>query len=201
MKRKSLAYLVGLIGGDGSLSKDGKGNYEINIVDPSFEFLQTVTKLFEETLNIKAKIYVMKTALGNICYRIRIWSKKLYNFLIKLGVPEGRTKTFQMKTPEWIMNSGSKTKASYIGGWMDAEGCITRKVVKKERRTYIYPRIAMHVVNKTIRDELAFLLKDLGLKFSTWNSGKMYGLQINGFNNTDAYFRKIYTYHPKFTSR
>ncbi|GEM_PF-2999491 len=192
-----LAYLVGLIGGDGCIYMSKRCEYSVHIVDDCLEFHQTViVPLFEECLKAKPTVAPMKTHLKRITYRTRLRSKKIAENLVNLGIPAGK-KTFSMKTPAWILEGDKQTRKSYVRGWMDAEGCVTRLLLKRKKKDYIYPKISMHVANAFIRDELCSILEGFGIRFSKWNSGNMHGFAITGYKNTERYMTVVGFTHPR----
>ena|SRR3989338_3504522 len=187
-----ISYLTGLIGGDGNLSEK-----RISIIDENIEFHQKVIKnLFEKAFGVTPVISPMKTVKGKITYRSRINSKKVFTYFKNdLRIPD-KEKTFLMKTPYQVMNSSIKVRAAYIRGWMDSEGWVTNKTVKKPNKKYTYPKIGFHVANKTIRDEIDFLLRSMEIKPSCWRYKNMYGLQIIGFEKVNMFMDKIGFMHP-----
>lgn len=191
------AYTIGLIGGDGTLTKNKKtGEYRISVIDNCFEFHTNVIKpAFQNVFKGKVVISKIKTKKGNITHRTRICSKELVELYKKLGVPI-HNKTFGMKTPTVILNSSNKVVAEYIKGWMDSEGWVTVKKVKRPNKSYIYPRIAFHVSNRAIRDDINKLLQRFGVKPSIWKYKKMYGLQIIGFDKVKKYLDRVGFNHP-----
>ena len=191
-----LAYLVGLIGGDGCICVS-KGDYSIHVVDSCLEFHQTViAPLFEECFGMRPRVSPMKPHLRRTTFRTRLRSKKIAEFLISLGIPSGK-KTLVMKTPDWILRGSEEIQRSYIRGWMDAEGCVTRLLLKREKKNYIYPKISMQVANSPIRDEICAMMEKFGVRFSKWNSGNMHGFAVTGFKNAGEYMNAVGFTHPR----
>lgn len=81
-----LAYVVGLITTDGSLSKDGR---HIDITSKDKNLLEDV----KESLGLKIQIGQKYSGQGNISWRLQIGSKQLYKFLRDIGLTPAKTKT------------------------------------------------------------------------------------------------------------
>jgi len=169
-----LAYTIGLIGGDGTLTDNiKKGEYVIAVTDECLQFhLQVTQPILSKLFNKKPKISKIKTKKGNISFRTRICSKSIVRFYESIG-------------------------RQYIRGWMDAESWVTTKKVIRKTKTYVYPKIGFQVSNKTIRDDLVFLLNKLGITPSVWKSKNMFVLQIIGFKKVMKYMNSIGFYHPE----
>jgi len=188
-----LSYIIGLIGGDGNLSEK-----RTTITDKNFEFHETVIRnKFKKTFVIIPIISPMKTKKGKITYRSRINSKTAHKiFSEEFHLQTNKNKTFSMRTPTEIMNARKEIFSEYIKGWMDAEGWVTTKKVKRKNKTYMYPRIAFNVSNENIRNELVLLLNNLGINPSIWKSGKMFGFQIIGVEKVKKYKEFVGFEHP-----
>ncbi len=192
------AYTIGLIGGDGTITDNSKrGEYRISVIDNCLEFHQNIIKpRFEKLFDEKIVISSMKTKKRETTYRTRVCSKKVVELYKKTGIPI-KNKTFYIKTPEPIFSSSMEVMKEYIKGWMDSEGWVTIKKVKRPNKTYTYPRIAFHVSNKTIRDDIVKLMQRFGVEPSIWRYKNMYGLQIIGFDKVKKYLNEIGFNHPE----
>lgn len=191
------AYTLGLIGGDGTITENPKtGEYRISVIDCCLEFHQNIIKpRFEKLFPVKIVTSSIKTKKGGTTYRTRLCSKQVVEIYKKMEIPT-KNKTFCMKTPKPIFNSSKNSIKEYIKGWMDSEGWVTNKKVKKPNKTYIYPRIGFQVSNKQIRDDIVILLQRFGVNPSVWKYKNMYGLQIIGFDKVRKYLKQIGFNHP-----
>lgn len=83
----NLAYVVGLITTDGSLSKDKR---HINLTSKDIEQINN----FKNILNLKNKIGEKVGSYGgsNTCYYIQFGNVKFYRFLIGIGLMANKTK-------------------------------------------------------------------------------------------------------------
>lgn len=192
-----IAYLIGLVGGDGSVTENKKlKRYEVFVIDNCLKFhVTTIKPMFEKLFEVKVSINKMKTKKGETTYRTRVYSKNVVRFFENLGIPLNN-KTFVMKTPPVIFQSSSKVKSAYTRGWMDAEGWVTTKKIDRPNKVYTYPKVGFQVANKNIRDDISSLLRDFDINVSTWKSKNMFGLQIIGFEKVTKYLEKIGFNHP-----
>jgi intein/homing endonuclease len=190
---EKLAYTIGLIGGDGSLICSEKES-SLHIVDSSYAFhVGVIAPLFTEIFGMKPKISPMRTKQGRTTYRSRIRDKEIVRYYLQY-LP-ARNKTFGAKTPKEILSGGKEVKASYVRGWMDAEGSVTTTSTVRKNRTYTYPKITFHVANEAIRNELADILQEFDIHFTIWDYRNMRGFQIVG-KHTKRYFDLIGFSHP-----
>ena len=82
----NLAYAVGLLTTDGSLSKDRR---HVDFTSKDIEQIQNL----KTALNIRSKIGQKKSGSGKISYRVQIGNVVFYNFLISIGLYPNKTKT------------------------------------------------------------------------------------------------------------
>lgn len=105
-----LAYAIGLITTDGSLSKDGR---HINLTSKDIDQLKTFSKILALENKIEMKIGgYAKT----ICYQVQFGNVKLYKFLLEIGLTPNKTKTLgALKIP-------SAYFADFLRGHLDGDG-------------------------------------------------------------------------------
>src|SRR3989344_463704 len=107
-----LAYVIGLITTDGSLSKDGR---HINLTSKDLEQIQTFAKI----LNLTNKIGVKSSSYNpqGRYYQIQMGSVRFYRFLQKVGLTPNKTKTLgELKIPDRYF-------ADFLRGHLDGDGC------------------------------------------------------------------------------
>lgn len=107
-----LAYAIGLIVTDGSLSKDGR-----HIVMTSKDKEQIIN--FIDALGAKNKISVKGSSFnpGKKYFYVQVGNVKLYRFLLGVGVTPNKTKTInKLKIPK-------KYFADFLRGHLDGDGC------------------------------------------------------------------------------
>ncbi|MCU0642304.1 MAG: hypothetical protein MUF61_01855 [archaeon] len=122
---KDLAYLFGLLLGDGSLpltqtkrkNGDIQKRYFVYFISNSREFLDKFyIPLFEKLFELTPRIEVKKRK--NILYNCRIHSKQIYNFLVDFGYPAGR-KAKIAKVPKELPE---KYEIDLLAGLLDTDG-------------------------------------------------------------------------------
>lgn len=107
-----LAYAVGLITTDGSLSIDGR---HINLTSKDIDQLRTFAKI----LNLNNKIGLKKSSYNSteVYFQIQFGNVKLYRFLVKIGLMPNKTKIIgSVKIPDTYF-------ADFLRGHLDGDGC------------------------------------------------------------------------------
>ncbi len=108
----NIAYLVGLITTDGSLSKDGR---HIVLVSKDKGLLEAIRKNFGLTIIIGSK-FSTYTKRKN-CYTLQIGDIIFYRWLVKIGITPNKTKTINaLKIPD-------KYFFDFLRGHFDGDGC------------------------------------------------------------------------------
>lgn len=108
----NLAYAVGLITTDGSLSIDGR---HINLTSKDIEQLETFAKI----LDLQNKIGIKKSSFNpnGKYFQIQFGNVKLYRFLLRIGLMPNKTKILgSLKIPD-------KYFADFLRGHLDGDGC------------------------------------------------------------------------------
>ncbi len=187
-----LAELLGIMYGDGCLSKSG-GQYTIYIsghkTDDYEYHVKNTTKLFDDVFNKKIKISTKKSE--NTIF-IRFRNKKIFNTFVLLGLPIGR-KYSDLKLPE-ICNVEMNFKA-FARGLFDTDGCFV--LSKQHRIEHYYPRIEISSKSKTFLIEILNRLELLGFYGSISNKGKdNFRLELPGNNNLELWMKLIGTNNP-----
>lgn len=111
---RNLAYAIGLITTDGSLSKDGR---HIELTSKDIDQIQNFTK----ALKLKAKIGAKSGTYnpGRIYYRIQFGDVKLYRFLVSIGLTSNKSKCIgELDIP-------NKYFADFLRGSLDGDGYIS----------------------------------------------------------------------------
>ncbi len=107
-----LAYAVGLIATDGSLSNDGR---HIDLTSKDKDQLETFIRL----LNLKCKVGLKRSSYNTkgTYFRIQFSNVRLYRFLCSIGIRPNKTKTIGKVTiPD-------KFFADFLRGNLDGDGC------------------------------------------------------------------------------
>lgn len=158
---KHLAYLLGVIGGDGTIHvKKGK-QYLISISDKNRDFhFEVLQPIFVSEFGYNTSIVYDKSR--NSWYTI-VRNRAITETIMKFGYSSGRTKTYTDKIPERIMTSGKDVKLWHLAGWIDAEGTSKIKRFRIKGKVYAYPCVEMESVNKNYINGLNEISKDIGL--------------------------------------
>lgn len=106
-----LAYAVGLITTDGSLSIDGR---HINLTSKNREQIET----FADILHLNNKIGLKRSSFNpnGTYYQIQFGNIKFYEFLLKIGLTQNKTKTLSsLMIPDTYF-------ADFLRGHLDGDG-------------------------------------------------------------------------------
>lgn len=143
-----LAYLIGVLHGDGSLNKNKKF---VTITCSYGPYLKDVVKpIIDDTFEIKSNLRKIDSQKY---YRLEIGNKVIHSFL-SLFCPIGKKKG-KLKIPEFILSNENLLKI-YLGGFFDTDGCISR--TKKNRFYFSFMQS-----DKKIVEEIFESLKKLNI--------------------------------------
>ncbi len=121
---KKLAYAIGLIVTDGSLSKDGR---HISFVSKDREQIEN----FLSCLNRSEKVGFTLSGTGSACLRVQFSDVRLYNFLLKIGLMTNKSKRIgALKIPK-------KLFADFLRGHFDGDGSIHAYYDKRWLSSYL----------------------------------------------------------------
>jgi len=122
-----VAYVIGLITTDGSLSKDG---YHIDFTSKDTQLLKT----FKKCLGINNRITKKLSGVGNTSFRVQFGNVILYRWLIDVGLIPNKSKTIgTLKIPNQYF-------FHFLRGHLDGDGNIRNyqdPVYPKSERLYI----------------------------------------------------------------
>lgn len=203
-----LAYLCGVLAGDGSISfRESKGTYQLKCVgNPKNEklfYFNILRPKFKRVFGFIPKIryHDSKTTFGFVVY-----SKILINYLIEfIGLPKGR-KYDSLRIPEIFLNN-RELLINFIRGVFDTDGCIT---FKRRYKDYpYYPVISIASRSELFVKDMTNVLKKIGLKVvEIYNYKKkddrvklgytiVSRIEINGKANLDFWMKNIGFLSPK----
>lgn len=183
-----LAELFGIIAGDGHVEKIQVGKkircYSIDIAGDSRNdkdfLLNYVSSLFEKLFNETGSLRYSKTA--NTLH-IKIYGKKIVDFIEKKGIASGNKKTNNQSIPLWITLNNDYLRA-FIRGLIDTDGCIY--YISKNNRNL---RISFtSYIPNLMRDARNSLLK-LGFHPSEVIRGK--DISISRKDDTKRFIKEI----------
>ncbi len=164
LSKMEIGYILGIFVGDGYIYHDKKNrHYSIEFYLNSEKDSDIIKFLFSILIKIGAKPYIYKDKRFN-SIRIRVRSKKLYNFLIQLNKNKPSSNEF---------------KVGFISGFIDAEGYVnsaksiisivnTNKKVLKTIKKYLEDLKIKSNINerkKSIKDRLPSYRLYIPVKF------------------------------------
>lgn len=158
---KKLAELIGIMLGDGGISKS-----QISVTlgfSTDFDYVPFVRKLIEDVLGAKTSFYVysVKNAV-----RIRSSGVNIVKNLNTLGLITGNKIVQQIDIPEWIKIKKIYIKAC-LRGLIDTDGCVHRKVRKsKDGGEYRSIGITFSSYSRPLQTSVVELFNRIGLHVS-----------------------------------
>ncbi len=127
-----VAYLAGVITGDGYLTRCYRGNgsyrYLVGIVGRR-KFMEEVSCLIKEIFHYTPRFY--KDKRKNDCYYVNICSVAVFFFFIALGFQSGKKRN--IRVPLLIADDASLFK-HYMCGLIDTDGFIDKKRVQLKQK-------------------------------------------------------------------
>lgn len=166
-----LAYIVGLINGDGHLQIRKDHSSGISFHSKYLSEVEKLNKKFKSLFKVEGKIYHYNK---DECYMLFFHSYDLAIFLQSIGVIEGKKTEQEYLVPEWIMNGDNKIKSSFLQGIYSAEGSIPKFQDDNEIRY----RIGLHQWKdstlkencKNYLNQIKHLVEEFGINCSNVNS-------------------------------
>ena len=140
---EDLAWLIGLIHGDGYI---GKRSIEISSIDSEWQTLERAASIFSDIFGKDSKISY--DSHGGRGIRLRVNSTHLVKLFGKIKTPNE-----PIKIPEFIVSGTRSVRAAYLAGVMDSDGRIRADGVI-EQHTTVYESWA---------SEIRTLLSGLGI--------------------------------------
>ncbi len=180
-----LAYVVGLITTDGSLSIDGR---HINLTSKDIEQIE----LFALILNLKNKIGTKRSGYApqNKYYQIQFGNVSFYRFLQNIGLTPNKTKTLgKLRIPD-------KHFADFLRGHLDGDGCTYSYWDPRWKSSFMFYTVFMSASKRHlewIRDKIYSFYRIEG-KLST-HQKSMYHLRF-AKNSSLVLIKKIYYKNP-----
>ena len=114
------AYLIGVIAGDGCITRAGRG-YKLEIsCDAAYpELISTYCKLVNHVTGLRASILKVK---GKPCFRVVANSTVLPDLL---GLPAGAKTKSGFTIPEWVFQETGYIKA-FVKGLIETDGTVAK---------------------------------------------------------------------------
>lgn len=143
-----LAEILGWIASEGCIDR---GSHHVHFCQKDVFILEHVKNLFKKVFNVDFEYYQSKTA-G--CPEIRlINSRPVGNFLLQLGIPEGRDPE---RVPPCIMRAPTIFKEKFLDSLIYGDGSLD------QRGRILYKRV--YSVHKKFVNDLMYLVSSIGYR-------------------------------------
>ena len=200
-----LAYLTGILAGDGNIHIRNKRKYAIKCVghpqDEQDFYYDIIGPIFNKLFGIilKLKYHDKSTTFGFV-----LNSKEIVNFFIDIGLPSGRKDNIRIPRK---LKVSERLIINFIRGIFDTDGCITFK--KRYRKEPYYPVIIFSSKSKKITKEIACYLKRFKFKIVEIYDYKVKDkrikrgytiinrIELNGRKNLELWMKTIGFWSPK----
>ena len=190
---KKYAELLGIMAGDGCLSKTARNKCYVYISSNSetdVEHMIYVQSLFKDLFNRETTLHKRKDENTIV---LKFIDKKIFYELSK-HCPIGK-KYDKLQIPDSI--KGSKTFMTwFIRGLFDTDGNVT--LSKQHRTVHYYPRIEIRGITKQFLTDVLNYLRNLGF-YGSLSKGycNSYRLEVPGFKNLVRWCNMIGSSNPK----
>lgn len=191
-----LAYLLGLLLGDGSLGGVRRPTVYLvgHLIDERSYYDDVVVPLMSDLFGLKPYSYVRK---GQVAYAIHVKSSQLIRYLAsEFGLPTHGSAKF---IPVPIKNGTRAIRAAFICGLFDADGCLVFS--KKTYREYRYPSVEIKTASQTMVNEIVQLLRSLGFRAALRKSAESWVAAVNGESQLNLWMSRIGSHNIKHLSK
>jgi len=200
-----LAELLGAYVGDGSMSRLTNGVVLMSIYASKEErdWLEHLATLFEKTFCYRPKVRWCTTE-----YALRTGAREICKFFQSTGFPVGK-KTFTVRTPQVVMNTGNAVVGAFLRGYFDADGSLSFQRRKcggycEFKRTYhYYPRLSLESASKElIHVDIKSMLDSANFRCRIYNRKRLegrylsYTAVIKGSVQLDLWMKEIGPSNP-----
>jgi intein-encoded DNA endonuclease-like protein len=151
---REMAYILGFLFADGSISVTKRGGYYFSFHSADQDLLIKIKKIMRSSHKVSKR----NQRSGNV-FRLQIGSREMVDDLFGLKLKE--TKTKRMEFP----NIPKKYITDFIRGYFDGDGNIWMGLMHKERKTQTMTlQIAFTSASREFLVDLQNNLKNLGIK-------------------------------------
>jgi hypothetical protein len=187
-----MAYVLGFLAADGSISKKENGIF-INLNQKDAEILEKIKIATKSTRPIN--YYIKKSTEQNLC-KFSVWSHEWKHDLAKYGVTPN--KTFTLQPPTLLP---SEFHIDYIRGYFDADGsvCIRHnRVIEDKPMVKIdgASKAMMDWISETLSKEYSIYTSAYYTKQLTDSNTIMYSYNIYRFDMVQKFYNEIYKNNP-----
>lgn len=192
-KSKNLAEFIGIVMGDGGISKSQLIITQHLINDSKYS--DFIIKLIKKLFGIKPSIYRdFKDSVNDIV----VSRSELVKFCVSLGLVIGNKVKQQIDIPEWIKQN-KKFLIACVRGLIDTDGCIFTHSYKVNNKIYKYKKLAFANRSRPLILSVYSFLKNIGLSPRFTNDGK--DVRVESKDDIQKYFRVIGSHNPKHLMR
>ena len=188
-KSKHLAEFVGIVLGDGGITKS-QIMITVNSKDDK-EYGEFLYSLAEKLFDVHVGICHSKK--WNVTKYIISRSELVRFFIEKLGLKKGNKIKQQVDIPDWIKQNKFYSIAC-VRGLVDTDGCIFTHRYKVNGKFYSYKKLCFTSYSLPLRQSVFNILKENGLnpRFSQDRD-----VRLDSIENMQRYFQIIGSHNPK----
>jgi len=188
-KSKHLAEFVGIVLGDGSITKS-QIMITVNSKDDK-EYGEFLYSLAEKLFDVHVGICHCKK--WNVTKYIISRSELVRFFIEKLGLKKGHKIKQQVDIPNWIKKNKLYSIAC-IRGLVDTDGCIFTHRYKVNGKFYSYKKFSFTSYSRPLRESVFNILKNNGLNPRLSQNRDV---RLDSIENMHRYFQLIGSHNPK----
>lgn len=192
-KSKDLAEFVGIVLGDGGITK-----YQIVITLHSKddkEYSKFVIALIEKLFSVPVGVNYDKKSLSVDLAISRI---RLVRFCVeKLGLKIGDKIKQQVDIPSWIKQK-RKYAIACLRGLIDTDGCIFTHRYKVNGKFYNYKKLAFTSYSKPLRQSVFDILKNIGLNPRL---AQRSDVRLDSIDDVKRYFQLVGSHNSKLLKK
>jgi hypothetical protein len=152
---KDLAYLIGVIYGDGYIKngtkskKDKSIDYKISIELSNLSYLkQVIHPLFYKFTKTKSKVRTRKRANKKESGILEIRNKKLFKFLTEDLKTHKGPKTQKTQVPKKLKNWSNSLKYEFLAGYFDTDGGLRGNSIGFSTKTKDFQSYAFEIIKE-----------------------------------------------------
>lgn len=188
-----LAEFVGIVMGDGSITKD-QVKVTLNKKDDR-EYVLFVRKLIESVFRVPVSLLYRRDSLA---VDLVVSRRELVRFCNEnLGLLIGNKIKQGLDIPTWIKEKPEFYK-SCLRGLIDTDGCVFDEVHYIRGKHYSYKRLNFRSASPSLRDSVFSLFRELGMTPKMRNTS---AVQLEDKEEIERYFKIVGTSNPKHLRR
>lgn len=172
-----LAYAVGLIASDGSLSKDGR---HVDLTSTDREQLSCFSKALKRQLYIGKKT----NSTGHVSYRIQFSDVAFYDFLLEVGIIPNKSHTLaELKIPD-------EHYAHFLRGVFDGDGTVYGYIDERWKHSFMF-----YTAICSASSDFLLYLQSMNSRLFNMGSGSLrYSKKALILSYAKADSKKLYSY-------